>query len=260
MIPADIESLERATVQAVAPERLDSLPGWLLPMDPGTVGRARSAVPLIHESKDRLAQLIQALPAIVLRYEGAGYAPQFRLPDAATALCDAVAALGFVRVEPTVVMHGRVAGLFGLLRDAGPDPGVQVAHTPDAQWMRMFLGPGLDAVDGAHRARNLARAPNTRYVSLRASGPTGDTLACGAASLSHGWLGVHGMRTAQAHRGQGLAARVLAAMANEALAHGVERVFLQVGAGNDAALALYARTGLQVAWPYAYWKRPAPRG
>lgn len=255
MNPADIESLERATVQAVAPERVDSLPGWLLPMDPGTVGRARSAVPLVHESKCPLTQLRHTLSAIVLRYEAAGYVPQFRLPDAAAALCDAVADLGFVRVEPTLVMHGTLAGL---LQCPGPDPGVHMARTPDAQWMQMFLGPGLDAVDGAHRARNLARAPDTWYASLRAPGPTGNTLACGAASLSHGWLGVHGMRTAQAHRGQGLAGRVLAAMANEARAHGIERVFLQVGAGNDAALALYARKGLQVAWPYAYWKRPVP--
>jgi len=45
---ADIEAIERATLAAVAPERIEALSGWLLPLDPGTVGRAHSAVPLHH--------------------------------------------------------------------------------------------------------------------------------------------------------------------------------------------------------------------
>jgi N-acetylglutamate synthase len=49
---ADIEAIERATLQAVAPEVVESLPGWLLPMDHGTVGRARCAVPLHHDGHD----------------------------------------------------------------------------------------------------------------------------------------------------------------------------------------------------------------
>ena len=49
---ADIEAIERATLDAVSPERVESLPGWLLPMDSGTVGRARSAVPLSHGNAD----------------------------------------------------------------------------------------------------------------------------------------------------------------------------------------------------------------
>jgi hypothetical protein len=36
----EIESLERATLDAVAPASVGSLPGWLLPFDKSTVGRA----------------------------------------------------------------------------------------------------------------------------------------------------------------------------------------------------------------------------
>ena len=46
VLPSDIESIERATLAAVAPERVEALPGWLLPMDHGTVGRAHAAVAL----------------------------------------------------------------------------------------------------------------------------------------------------------------------------------------------------------------------
>jgi hypothetical protein len=49
----DIESLERATLDAVAPETVESLPGWLFPIDRTTIGRAISAVPLRHGQRAR---------------------------------------------------------------------------------------------------------------------------------------------------------------------------------------------------------------
>ncbi|RYZ01264.1 MAG: GNAT family N-acetyltransferase, partial [Comamonadaceae bacterium] len=65
-----IESIERATVAAVPPDTLAELPGWLLPLDGGTVGRAHSAVPLSHATPD-LALLLQ----IEARYEAEGLSP-----------------------------------------------------------------------------------------------------------------------------------------------------------------------------------------
>jgi N-acetylglutamate synthase len=35
-----VENIERATLAAVSPEAVHELPGWLLPFDMGTVGRA----------------------------------------------------------------------------------------------------------------------------------------------------------------------------------------------------------------------------
>ena len=78
-------------------------------------------------------------------------------------------------------------------------------------------------------------------------------MAAGAGSYSNGWASVHGMRTDQAHRGQGLAGRVLAALADEAARRGLDRTFLQVEAGNEAAQALYRRAGFTTAWAYEYW-------
>ena len=46
----DIESLERATLDAVAPPAVEELDGWLLPFDRSTIGRAISAVPLRHDA------------------------------------------------------------------------------------------------------------------------------------------------------------------------------------------------------------------
>jgi len=243
---AGVESLERATLQAVAPEAVEVLPGWLLPMDRGTVGRAHSAVPLTHEAPE-----ISALNAIVARYASRGFAPVFRLPDlpAFHGMQRALQKRNFVRRQPTLTQVARVADL---LAHAGNGPIGELAETPDAAWTAMFLGPGLDPVDGASRARALSRAHGVLYASWREGG---HTQACGAASFGHGWLGVHGMRTDAAQRGRGLAGRLIGAMAQEAHRRGIERVFLQVDASNAPALALYRRMGFTTAWPYAYWRR-----
>lgn len=241
-----IEAIERATLQAVAPEVVESLPGWLLPMDSGTVGRAHSAVPLHHGLHDT-----GLLPAILARYAALRFEPRLRLPDlpAFQAWHEALTQQGWRREQPTLTMTGEVQHLLRV--HAGPP--AELDSAPDEGWMAMFLGEGLDLADGASRSRSLGRATGTLYASVREQG---QTVACGAASFGHGWLGVHGMRTAASRRGEGLAGRILHAMAAEASRRGLAGVFLQVDAGNLAAQALYRRAGLKLAWPYAYWRRP----
>ncbi|MFN7123730.1 MAG: GNAT family N-acetyltransferase, partial [Hydrogenophaga sp.] len=192
---ADVEAIERATLQAVAPEVVETLPDWLLPMDHGTMGRARSAVPLHHGAHDP-----ERLPTLFARYAARGFEPRLRLPDlpAFQPWFDALTQRGWRREQPTLTMTGDVQRLLALLGGAPADLDSQ----PDAAWMAMFLGEGLDPVDGASRSRSLSRANGTLFASVR---DQGQTVACGAASFSHGWLGVHGMRTAAARRGQGLA-------------------------------------------------------
>lgn len=243
-IAADIEAIERATLQAVAPQVVEALPGWLLPMDSGTVGRARSAVPLHHDAPD-----IALLETILARYAAMDFKPAFRLPEvpAFEAFQAALRERGFVHQQPTLTQTCAIAGLL----QADPAPAAELAEAPDAAWMAMFLGEGLDPVDGASRARSLSRATGMLYASLRENG---QTLACGAASLGHGWLGVHGMRTAAAQRGRGLAGTLVQAMAREAAHRGIHQVFLQVDASNAPAFSLYRRLGFTTAWPYAYWR------
>ena len=74
LAPHDIESLERATLDAVCPAAQSELPGWLLPFDAADIGRARSAIPLRHQDLD-----IAALPAIEQLYRDQGLPPTFRI-------------------------------------------------------------------------------------------------------------------------------------------------------------------------------------
>jgi N-acetylglutamate synthase len=240
---ADVEAIERATLDVVVPDELLGLPGWLVPVFDGSVGRARSAVPLHHAPHD-----VRDIDTISELYLARGFAAAFRLPEveAFRAMHGELQRRGFERQQPTLVLTGKVADVLAW----HPGPPGDLSNVPDAQWMGMFLGPGLDPVDGAARSRALARGASTQFASLRENGVT---LACGAAALSHGWLSVHGMRTLLARRGEGLASRVMLAMALHARQHGVDRIFLQVDAANAPALALYRRCGLQPAWRYAYW-------
>ena len=68
-----------------------------------------------------------------------------------------------------------------------------------------------------------------------------------------GLSSIHGMRTALNRRGRGLAARVLAGLADTATQQGLENVFLQVEEGNRSALSLYQRARFTTAWRYHYW-------
>ncbi|WP_374468303.1 GNAT family N-acetyltransferase [Phenylobacterium sp.] len=237
-----VESLERATVAAVAPPEVMEMPGWLLAFDDGTIGRARSAVPLRHDVS------AAPVPAILEAYAARGLPPVFRIPDtdALAPLRAVLAAEGLAPGKPTLVKIGDVARLAAFSGAAA-----EILDSPDAGWGEVFLGPGFDPVDGAHRVRVLSRSPGAAYGVVR----VGDRAAAvGVASFGHGWMGIHGMRTAVEHRGQGHAGHILAAFGRLALARGVARVFLQVEEPNPAR-SLYRKAGFQRAWTYHYWSR-----
>jgi predicted GNAT family acetyltransferase len=220
-------------------------------MDAGTIGRAHSAVPLSHQLDTAPNDSVQH---IVQQYQQHGHAPVFRLPETALTLHETLNKSGFKPHQATWVQVANVADMTDMasLRQAeAPAWQVTVSRQPNAAWQSVFLGPGFDPVDAAARVRNLSRATHSLYLQVMHKG---QAVACGAASISHGWLGVHGMRTAAGYRRQGLAAAILRDMASQAQAHGLTRAFLQVDASNTSALDLYQRIGFRPAWRYAYWK------
>jgi ribosomal protein S18 acetylase RimI-like enzyme len=231
----DVASIEQATLAAVAPETVEEREGWLLPVDHGTIGRARSAVPLQHTDTDP-----GVLGRIEAYYAARGLPAVFRLATDACfdGLRHELRQRGYGADKPTLVQLGTVARM----REVSSQASAEVHAAPDAAWTALFLGEGFDPVDGACRVRALGRAQGSVYASVRAA-------------FGHGWVSVHGMRTAAGHRGRGLAGRVLAGLADAALARGMARVFLQVEAGNTAAQALYRRAGFETAWSYVYWRR-----
>lgn len=241
MDPAEIAALERDTVAAVAPPRMLEIGGWLVPLDNGTIGRAKSAVPLRHDIG------AEAIGEIEAAYRERGLPPAFRVADVPSLapVCAELARRGFAPVQPTIFKTGPVEQLA-----AFSDGSANILPQPDDAWAAVFLGEGFDPGDGAHRVAALTRSPNALYG---AAGEGGRTQAVGVMSFGAAWAGVHGMRTAPAHRGQGLASAILAALGRAAQARGVERVFLQVEEANPAR-AIYRRAGFDPVWRYHYWR------
>ena len=243
----DIESLERATLDAVGPADTGALPGWLLPFDSSTVGRAISAVPLRHADMDPAL-----LPEIEARYARRGLKAQFRIANVTGLenLQQGLLSLGFSPQKPTLTLVGSVNQWPG----AAMGDDVQLSTQPTEAWTSVYTSEDFDPVDGANRVRALSCGQCLLYASLSdASG----AIAAGAASFSQGWVSLHGLRTVARARGQGHASALIAALGRVALTKKAERCFLQVEEGNATAIRLYRSLGFQTAWLYHYWCRSA---
>jgi N-acetylglutamate synthase len=244
-MPSDVERIERATVDGVAPLLLEELPGWLLPLDRGEVNRAISAVPLHHGEHDPAV-----VPEIVARYRAHARAPQFRLADVPglAALQDSLAAAGFEPRLPTYMQLADTARIAAV----GPDPAIVLTTVPDEGFGAVFQKVAFTHASPAERAARLARAAESAYATLRVDGTP---VAVGALTFARGLACVHSMRTTEAARGRGYGRRVLTSLALAAADRGAQSIILQVEEVGSAARALYASAGFEVLWRYRYWRQ-----
>lgn len=237
----DIEVLERDTVAAVAPPETLEIEGWLVPLDNGTIGRAKSAVPLSHDLGS------EAIGRIEAAFRQRGLKPGFRIADVdgLDAVRAELSSRGYRPEQPTIFKTGLIEQLV-----AFSEASARILSEPDEAWSGVFLGEGFDPADGAHRVAALRRSPAAIYG---AAGEDGATHAVGVMSFGAAWAGVHGMRTAPVRRGHGYASAILATMGRVARARGYERVLLQVEEPNPAR-RIYRAAGFAPIWRYHYWR------
>ncbi len=107
----------------------------------------------------------------------------------------------------------------------------------------------------AHRER-LSNSPlEKRLIAVRA----GDDVVCTAQAVIEGDLaGLYDVVTAETARGNGYATLACASLLSWAWQHGAHAAYLQVGADNAPALAIYRKLGFATA--YAYHYRGLPGG
>ena len=264
----DVEGIERCTIAAVAPQqvhemyRAHQLPGWLLAIDGGSMGRACSAVPLSHAVDNANPEVIAD---IVTQYAAQGMQAKFRLPDvpAFAAFVAKLHTLGYRSASPTWVQTTTAAALCAATANASlaANHTVELANDADQNWTRVFAKGQAPSADDLARVDNFRRGTGVVFASVRqahvqSNAQDPQTVAVGAAAFSHGWACVHGLNTLPAYRGQGMGSSVLAALAQAALARGVQHVMLQVEDYNTSAQALYSRLGFSKAWKYVYWQLP----
>ena len=240
-----IASLERATLDAVAPVEQEQFDAWILPFDKSTIGRATSAVPLRHHNIDP-----STLEQIEARYTVRGLQAAFRIADVPNLapLTERLSHMGYSATQPTLVQIGDIKTLLAL--ESAEQ--ILIERSASDTWASVYTAEGFDPVDGAHRVQALSRSQCVVYATIN----RGDqAIAAGTASMSQGWIGIHGMRTVISARGKGLATGILQGLARSAAQNSYERVYLQVEANNSPALALYRRAGFQTAWRYHYWRK-----
>jgi N-acetylglutamate synthase len=88
----------------------------------------------------------------------------------------------------------------------------------------------------------------------------GEVVACGLVKFEGDHVGLFALHTAEPHRGRGLGRAVVVALLAEAMRQGARFAYLQVTAGNAAALALYRHFGFATVYDYWYRARMGEQG
>jgi GNAT superfamily N-acetyltransferase len=242
----DPRSLERIAARGWTARESAALGGWSLYAASGKSGRINTC--WTHGAPDREVEV--AIDAAEAWYVARGLRPRFKLIEAIVSPGDLPARLarrGYSANTPTLTMVGRLAG--------AADPETVIHPAPIPAYQRLFADPNFgDAVDARERLDALARIPAPRgygLITLEA-----EAAAIGACAVEGDWAGFIGMRTAPAFRRRGLARRAFRALAGFAIGAGATHGYLQVEAGNAAAIALYASEGFVPLYRYEYWARP----
>lgn len=226
--------------------------GWLLRADHGFTRRANSALPLRAPGRP----MMDMVAAVVDWYAARGLQPRIHVPEPARKLLAGFLAdtpfrqpgegpeVGSWRPGPVIdVMAGRLDLMLAQHR-----PDVDIASMPGPDWLAV-------ARDGSTPPAGVAlmgRHDRVGFLTLRAGR---SVLAVVRGVVDDGWLGVSALQVPPEHRGNGYAKAAMAGIVEWARSeHGATRGYLQVDAGNAAAVGLYERLGWYHHHVYRYWE------
>jgi ribosomal protein S18 acetylase RimI-like enzyme len=267
-----IDDLEAAAAQGWRAPEEERLGEWRLRAAGGFTGRANSALavgdpglPLAEAvSQVRRWYAARNLPAMIsVPYPlgRPGDSPTDRFLDEQG---------WHIRSGPAVVMTARAAEVArgtqpGEVTQAGEraragevtrGPGrVDLQPEPGQAWLDMYHYRGRALPPVARQV--LLSAPFQAFASIRRQG---GTVAIGRVAVADGWGGLTAIEVHPDQRRTGLATAITAALAAVAADHGAAGLYLQVEQDNQAARALYARTGFTGHHGYHYRVAPADGG
>ncbi|MFD6229534.1 GNAT family N-acetyltransferase [Streptomyces sp. NPDC060232] len=239
---ASFEELTRVSARAWQPLESESLGGWTLRASAGFTRRANSVLPAGDPGiplDDALARVTswyaqRGLPAYVQAATGAAGTQEL--------LCAELERRGWVSEASAEVRIGALAPVGDVEAPAsGP---VTLARVPDEEWLGRY-GRVSDP-DVARRV--LVRGPSVWFASL----PGGR--AIGRCVVDGRWAGFAAVTVDPAHRREGLATAVMAALARRALEEGASAAWLQVETDNAGALALYDGLGFATHHVYHHFR------
>jgi ribosomal protein S18 acetylase RimI-like enzyme len=248
-MPVSIAELEAvAALGWRAPEEA-RLGQWLLRAAEGFTGRANSAL----AAGDPGRPLADAVASVEAWYAARGLPAMIAVPYPLDRPGDGAVdrfldEQGWsTRAGPAVVMTAATAEV----ARSGPAGDAELCPEPDQAWLGLYRYRGNPLPPMARRL--LLSAPYQAFARIRRAGAT---VAIGRITIADGWGGLTAVEVHPGHRRTGLATAITAALARAAAEHGAASLYLQVEEDNQAARALYARSGFTDHHGYHY--RVAP--
>ncbi|PXX65185.1 ribosomal protein S18 acetylase RimI-like enzyme [Nocardia tenerifensis] len=246
----EIRSLEAAAADGWPGVEHTWIDGWLVRAGNGYTGRANSAVPL--GGSDGPAEVTQAaIERIGEWYAAHGLPLLLALPDRLATLPPE-----WNSWRETVML---AIDIENFVLPQGPSM-VRVATQPDAAWLEMHRFEG----EAPTPQRLSAREPDVEVLTAVRDGelgfaslgvPTPIAIGRGAVTTApdgRRWIGLTCVAVGAEHRRKGLGSLVCAELIRWGHARGATHAYLQVEAGNSAALALYRELGFVEHHMYRY--------
>jgi N-acetylglutamate synthase len=257
------EDFETMQMRAWPAEKETWFGAWRARFSRGFSNRANSATPL-----GGLAGGSGRIDAIEAAYRAEGIRPCFRLRDDPECMRAEAALLarGYEFTHPTLV---KTVDLARALANLGRSPAVPDAD-PELEftsgfgegWVRAYAALNQRPAEADEYWRTLSAVRVSARTLIVRSG--GRAVAAGSAIIDLSaaqeragpWAGFYDLAVEASLRGRGLGRLALSALIADSAGSGIERGYLAVMEGNQAALGLYASAGFRDL--YRYWYRRAP--
>ncbi|MGW6575714.1 GNAT family N-acetyltransferase [Streptomyces sp. NPDC054945] len=239
---ASFEELSRVAARAWQPLESERLGDWTLRAAAGFTRRANSVLPLGDPGiplDDALARVTswyadRSLPAYVQVATGAAGTQEM--------LGAELERRGWTSEVSAEVRIGALAPVGDV--DAPAADAVRLTRVPDEEW----LGRYGKVSDPDLARRMLVEGPSVWFAAL----PGGR--AIGRCVVDGRWAGFAAVTVDPAHRREGLATAVMAALARRALEEGASAAWLQVETDNPGAQALYDGLGFARHHTYHHYR------